>query len=88
MFPNSEIMFVDERPFTEKVILEEKDLIRTEFMAHLDDLALRLTMAMDVDENDSRHVFGKVLLTPENNKLADADFFSFFADDFDDTDIN
>ncbi|KMS98724.1 hypothetical protein BVRB_3g069720 [Beta vulgaris subsp. vulgaris] len=46
------------------------------------------TMAMDVDDVDPLEVFGEGLMTPDNNKLADADFFNSFPDDFDDDDIN
>ncbi|KAL9686872.1 hypothetical protein QQ045_031265 [Rhodiola kirilowii] len=45
------------------------------------------SMAMDVDEVDPLDVFGEGVLAVEN-KLADADFFNNFEDDFDDTDIN
>ncbi|XP_019059001.1 PREDICTED: small acidic protein 1-like [Tarenaya hassleriana] len=45
------------------------------------------TMAMDVDEADAMEMFGEGLISAES-KLADADFFNSFEDDFDDTDIN
>ncbi|KNA24356.1 hypothetical protein SOVF_016550 [Spinacia oleracea] len=45
-------------------------------------------MAMDVDDIDPLEVFGEGLMAPDSNKLADADFFNFFSDDFDDADIN
>ncbi|XP_054793988.1 small acidic protein 1-like [Prosopis cineraria] len=44
-------------------------------------------MAMDVDDVDSLDIFGEGVIVADN-KLADADFFNSFEDDFDDTDIN
>ncbi|XP_028793297.1 small acidic protein 1-like [Neltuma alba] len=44
-------------------------------------------MAMDVDDVDSLDIFGEGVIVTDN-KLADADFFNSFEDDFDDTDIN
>ncbi|KAI8537779.1 hypothetical protein RHMOL_Rhmol09G0051200 [Rhododendron molle] len=44
------------------------------------------TMAMDVDDVDAEF-FGEGPLVSDN-KLADADFFNSFQDDFDDADIN
>ena len=64
------ILFIDERPFTGESHFGGENHVREEFMADLDDPALSLTMAMGVDEIDPRDVFGKALLTPENNKLA------------------
>ncbi|KAI4345949.1 hypothetical protein L6164_013033 [Bauhinia variegata] len=45
------------------------------------------TMAMDVDDVDPLEIFGEGVMSSDN-KLADADFFNSFEDDFDDTDIN
>ena len=45
------------------------------------------TMAMDVDDVDPLEIFGEGVISADN-KLADADFFNSFEDDFDDTDIN
>ncbi|KAK4266252.1 hypothetical protein QN277_027202 [Acacia crassicarpa] len=45
------------------------------------------SMAMDVDDVDSLDFFGEGIIVADN-KLADADFFNSFEDDFDDTDIN
>ncbi|KAH7521925.1 hypothetical protein FEM48_Zijuj07G0083600 [Ziziphus jujuba var. spinosa] len=44
------------------------------------------TMAMDVDDVDPLEVLGEGVVS--DNKLADADFFNSFEDDFDDSDIN
>ena len=44
------------------------------------------TMAMDVDDVDQLEILGEGVVS--DNKLADADFFSSFEDDFDDADIN
>ncbi|XP_060173809.1 small acidic protein 1 [Lycium barbarum] len=47
------------------------------------------TMAMDVDEVDAIDIFGENPLGGEHLlRLADADFFNSFHDDFDDSDIN
>ncbi|MCD9639196.1 hypothetical protein HAX54_023574 [Datura stramonium] len=47
------------------------------------------TMAMDVDEVDAIDMFGEGPLGGgEHLRLADADFFNSFQDDFDDSDIN
>jgi hypothetical protein len=45
------------------------------------------TVAMDVDYVDTLEMFGEGVINMEN-KLADADFFNYFEDDFDDSDIN
>lgn len=45
------------------------------------------TMAMDVDDVDPLEIFAEGVISADN-KLADADFFNSFQDDFDDTDIN
>ncbi|KAF3457521.1 hypothetical protein FNV43_RR02179 [Rhamnella rubrinervis] len=44
------------------------------------------TMAMDVDDVDPLEILGEGVVS--DNKLADADFFNSFEDDFDDADIN
>ncbi|KAL2325941.1 hypothetical protein Fmac_024999 [Flemingia macrophylla] len=45
------------------------------------------SMAMDVDDVDPLEIFGEGVISADN-KLADADFFNSFQDDFDDSDIN
>ncbi len=45
------------------------------------------TVAMDVDDVDPLEIFGEGVINVDN-KLADADFFNNFEDDFDDSDIN
>lgn len=45
------------------------------------------TVAMDVDDVDPLEIFGEGVISIDN-KLADADFFNKFEDDFDDADIN
>lgn len=44
------------------------------------------SMAMDVDDVDPLEILGEGIVA--ESKLADADFFNSFEDDFDDTDIN
>ncbi|XP_052188754.1 small acidic protein 1 [Diospyros lotus] len=44
-------------------------------------------MAMDVDDVEALEIFGEGGPL-DVNKLADADFFNSFQDDFDDSDIN
>ncbi|XP_020240092.1 small acidic protein 1 [Cajanus cajan] len=44
-------------------------------------------MAMDVDDVDPLEIFAEGVMAADN-KLADADFFNTFQDDFDDSDIN
>ncbi|XP_039072148.1 small acidic protein 1-like [Hibiscus syriacus] len=43
--------------------------------------------AMEVDDVDSIDILGEGVMGTDN-KLADADFFNNFEDDFDDSDIN
>ncbi|KAG5560493.1 hypothetical protein RHGRI_003719 [Rhododendron griersonianum] len=45
------------------------------------------SMAMDVDDNEALEMFGEGPISFDN-KIADADFYNSFEDDFDDTDIN
>ncbi|CAJ1932538.1 unnamed protein product [Sphenostylis stenocarpa] len=45
------------------------------------------SMAMDVDDVDSLEIFAEGVIAADH-KLADADFFNNFQDDFDDADIN
>lgn len=45
------------------------------------------TMAMDVDD-EALEMFGEAPITFDHHRLADADFFNSFEDDFDDSDIN
>ncbi|RZB42927.1 hypothetical protein D0Y65_053505 [Glycine soja] len=45
------------------------------------------SMAMDVDDVDPLEIFAEGVIAADN-KLADADFFNNFQDDFDDSDIN
>ena len=56
-----------------------------DFFAEMDEQAS--TVAMDVDDVDPLEIFGEGVINVDN-KLADADFFNNFADDFDDADIN
>lgn len=56
-----------------------------EYYAELDDQGA--TVAMDVDDVDPLEIFGEGVISVDN-KLADADFFNSFEDDFDDSDIN
>ncbi|CAI0419495.1 unnamed protein product [Linum tenue] len=44
------------------------------------------TVAMDVDDVDPLEMFNESMMN--ESKLADADFFNNFEDDFDDSDIN
>ncbi|KAJ1393249.1 small acidic protein 1 [Sesbania bispinosa] len=44
-------------------------------------------IAMDVDDVDPLDIFGDGVISADS-KLADADFFNTFQDDFDDADIN
>jgi len=60
--------------------------VPVEYLAELEDHGA--TVAMDVDDVDPLEVFGEGLMAPESYKLADADFFNAFPDDFDDTDVN
>ncbi|XP_068327497.1 small acidic protein 1-like [Pyrus communis] len=54
-----------------------------DFFSDMDDQGS--TMAMDVDDVDPIEAFGEGI---SESKLAGADFFNSFQDDFDDTDIN
>ncbi|KAK7279163.1 hypothetical protein RJT34_24209 [Clitoria ternatea] len=45
------------------------------------------SMAMDVDDHDPLEMFADGVIAADH-KLADADFFNSFQDDFDDSDIN
>lgn len=45
------------------------------------------TMAMDVDDVDNFEVLADGIIG-NDSKVADADFFNSFQDDFDDADIN
>lgn len=56
-----------------------------EYYSELDDQGA--TVAMDVDDVDPLEIFGEGVISVDN-KLADADFFNNFEDDFDDSDIN
>lgn len=59
--------------------------MQVDFFADMEDQGS--TVAMDVDDVDALEMFGEGVINMEN-KLADADFFNYFEDDFDDTDIN
>ncbi|WZZ08478.1 hypothetical protein YC2023_094399 [Brassica napus] len=54
-------------------------------LAEMDDAGS--SMAMDVDDIEAMEMLSEGGLISEN-KLADADFFNKFDDDFDDSDIN
>ncbi|CAI9117981.1 OLC1v1019478C1 [Oldenlandia corymbosa var. corymbosa] len=58
-----------------------------DFFADLDEHS---AVAMDLDDADSLDFFGGEgpLAALEHHRLADADFFNSFQDDFDDSDIN
>ncbi|KAL4643712.1 hypothetical protein ACB098_02G096200 [Castanea mollissima] len=56
-----------------------------DFFADMDDQPS--TMAMDVDDVDPLEIFGEGVISMDS-KLADADFYNAFEDDFDDSDIN
>jgi len=47
----------------------------------------QITMAMDVDDVDNFDILAEGIAVNES-KVADADFFNSFQDDFDDADIN
>ncbi|PON94894.1 Small acidic protein [Trema orientale] len=55
-----------------------------DFFGDMDDQGS--AMAMDVDDVDPLEILGDSVIA--DNKLADADFFNSFQDDFDDSDIN
>ncbi|XP_010264802.1 PREDICTED: small acidic protein 1 [Nelumbo nucifera] len=57
----------------------------TYFFTDLDDHGS--TVAMDVDDADPLDMLAEGIVNVDN-KIADADFFNSFEDDFDDTDIN
>ncbi|XP_010023791.2 small acidic protein 1 [Eucalyptus grandis] len=57
-----------------------------DYFAELEDQGT--TVAMDVDDVDPLEIFGGEGVLSVDNKLADADFFNAFEDDFDDADIN
>ncbi|KAH7856773.1 hypothetical protein Vadar_005464 [Vaccinium darrowii] len=56
-----------------------------EYVAEVEDPGM--TMAMDVDDFEALEMFGEGLIHA-GNRIADADFFNSFEDDFDETDIN
>ncbi|CAH8332069.1 unnamed protein product [Eruca vesicaria subsp. sativa] len=60
-------------------------LMQLDMLAEMDDAGS--SMAMDVDDIEAMEMLSEGGLISEN-KLADADFFNKFEDDFDDTDIN
>lgn len=61
-----------------------------DFFAELEDHGT--TVAMDVDDAEALEIFSGggegPLATVDHHRLADADFFNSFQDDFDDSDIN
>ncbi|XP_065862931.1 small acidic protein 1 [Euphorbia lathyris] len=59
--------------------------MQMDFFADMDEQGS--TVAMDVDDVDPLEIFGEGVINVDN-KLADADFFNNFEDDFDDADIN
>ncbi|TXG72461.1 hypothetical protein EZV62_001040 [Acer yangbiense] len=59
--------------------------MQMEFFGEMEEQAS--TVAMDVDDVDPLEIFGEGVISMDN-KLADADFFNKFDDDFDDADIN
>ncbi|XAR48900.1 hypothetical protein NMG60_11031882 [Bertholletia excelsa] len=56
-----------------------------DFFTEMDDQVT--TVAMDVDDVEALEIFGEGPIALDN-KLADAEFFNSFEDDFDDSDIN
>ncbi|KAM7485333.1 hypothetical protein LguiA_001342 [Lonicera macranthoides] len=46
------------------------------------------SMSMDVDDVEALEIFGEGPLSAIDHHLTDADFFNYFEDDFDDSDIN
>lgn len=59
--------------------------MQLDMLSEMDDAGS--SMAMDVDDLEAMEILNEGGLISEN-KLADADFFNKFDDDFDDTDIN
>lgn len=59
--------------------------MQLDMLAEMDDAGS--SMAMDVDDIEAMEMLSEGGLISEN-KLADADFFNKFDDDFDDSDIN
>ncbi|CAH8387792.1 unnamed protein product [Eruca vesicaria subsp. sativa] len=59
--------------------------MQLDMLAEMDDGGS--SMAMDVDDIEAMEMLSEGGLISEN-KLADADFFNKFEDDFDDTDIS
>lgn len=59
-----------------------------DFFADLEDHGT--TVAMDVDDAEALEIFGGAEgpIAALDHRLADADFFNCFEDDFDDADIN
>lgn len=59
-----------------------------DFFAEMEDQGS--TVAMDVDDAEALEIFGGAegTIAALDHRLADADFFNSFEDDFDDTDIN
>ena len=58
-----------------------------DFFADMDDHGSTVAMDVDVDDVEALELLGEGPIIIDN-KLADADFFNSFEDDFDDTDIN
>ncbi|GFS28379.1 Small acidic protein [Actinidia chinensis var. chinensis] len=58
-----------------------------DFFADMDDHGSTVAMDVDVDDVEALELLGEGPIIIDN-KLADADFFNSFDDDFDDTDIN
>ncbi|XP_019181340.1 PREDICTED: small acidic protein 1 [Ipomoea nil] len=67
---------------------EKMKPMAVDYFADLDEQGS--TMAMDVDDVEALEIFGEGPLggPTEHHRLADADFFNSFEDDFDDSDIN
>ncbi|KAG7620325.1 hypothetical protein ISN44_As04g013310 [Arabidopsis suecica] len=59
--------------------------MQLDMLSEMDDAGS--SMAMDVDDLEAMEILNEGGLVSDN-KLADADFFNKFDDDFDDTDIN
>ncbi|KZV34042.1 small acidic protein 1 [Dorcoceras hygrometricum] len=60
-----------------------------DYFGEMEDQSGGVTVAMDVDDVDSSlDLFGEGPIALDLHRLADADFFNSFEDDFDDEDIN
>ena len=86
-FPAPSIPSVEREGGKRKTKKKKKNMrpMQMEFFGDMEDQGA--TVAMDVDDVDPLEIFGEGIISIDN-KLADADFFNKFEDDFDDADIN